>query len=126
MAVGQTPFPTMPPIPGIKLGTYNAGIKQTIRDDLLLIEMAEGAACAAVFTRNAFCAAPVLVARENLKHICHRWLLVNSGNANAGTGLQGYEDAKTTCHAVAAENRRQGQSGAAVFHWRYRPAFARG
>ena len=102
MAVGHNPFPIMPSIPGIKLGTYNAGIKQTIRDDLLLIEMAEGATCAAVFTRNAFCAAPVLVAREHLKHK-PRWLLVNSGNANAGTGLQGYEDAKTTCHEVAAE-----------------------
>lgn len=102
MPVGQNLFPTMPSIPGIKLGTTNAGIKQTVRDDLLLIEMAEGATCAAVFTRNAFCAAPVLVARENLKHK-PRWLLVNSGNANAGTGLQGYEDANATCHAVAAE-----------------------
>ncbi len=102
MAVGQNEFPTMPPVPGIKLGTTNAGIKQTVRDDLLVIEMAEGAICAAVFTRNAFCAAPVLVARENLKHK-PRWLLVNSGNANAGTGLQGYQDAKDTCHEVALE-----------------------
>jgi glutamate N-acetyltransferase / amino-acid N-acetyltransferase len=102
MAVGQNEFPIMPPIPGIKLGTYNAGIKQTVRDDLLLFEMAEGATCAAVFTRNAFCAAPILVARENLKHQ-PRWLLINSGNANAGTGLQGYSDAKDTCHEVAAE-----------------------
>ncbi|MEQ1486072.1 bifunctional glutamate N-acetyltransferase/amino-acid acetyltransferase ArgJ [Methyloglobulus sp.] len=102
MAVGQTPFPNMPEIPGIKLGTTNAGIKQTVRDDLLLIALVEGATCAAVFTQNAFCAAPVLVARENLKHQ-PRWLLVNSGNANAGTGLQGYEDANSTCHEVAVE-----------------------
>ncbi|MBK8814163.1 MAG: bifunctional glutamate N-acetyltransferase/amino-acid acetyltransferase ArgJ [Methylococcaceae bacterium] len=102
MAVGQNEFPTMPPIPGIKLGTTNAGIKQTVRDDLLLIAMAEKATCAAVFTKNAFCAAPVLVAKEHLKNK-PRWLLINSGNANAGTGLQGYEDAKATCHQVAAE-----------------------
>ena len=102
MPVGQNLFPTMPPIPGIKLGTTNAGIKQAVRDDLLLIEMAESASCAAVFTRNKFCAAPVLIARENLKHK-PRWLLINSGNANAGTGLQGFEDAKATCLDVAAE-----------------------
>lgn len=102
MAVGKNEFPSMPEIQGIKLGTTNAGIKQTVRDDLLLIEMAEGSTCAAVFTRNAFCAAPVHVARENLKHQ-PRWLLVNSGNANAGTGLQGYQDAKDTCSEVAVE-----------------------
>lgn len=102
MAVGQNTFPSMPAISGIKLGTYNAGIKQTIRDDLLLFEMAEGGTCAAVFTKNAFCAAPVLIAKENLKQQ-PRWLLINSGNANAGTGLQGYEDAKETCIEVASE-----------------------
>ena len=59
MAVGQCDFPTMHPVKGIKLGTCNAGIKQTVRDDILVIEMAEGGSCAAVFTQNAFCAAPV-------------------------------------------------------------------
>ncbi|MEQ1559720.1 MAG: bifunctional glutamate N-acetyltransferase/amino-acid acetyltransferase ArgJ [Methyloglobulus sp.] len=102
MAVGQTQFPNMPEIPGIKLGTTNAGIKQTVRDDLLLIDMVEGSTCAAVFTRNAFCAAPVHVAKSHLSQQ-PRWLLINSGNANAGTGLQGYEDAKTTCQDVAVE-----------------------
>lgn len=100
MAVGQNPFPTMPEITGIKLGTTNAGIKQTVRDDLLLIEMAEGASCAAVFTRNAFCAAPVHVAKANMPHQ-PRWLLINSGNANAGTGKQGMEDALQSCASVA-------------------------
>ena len=109
MSVGQNEFPPMPEVAGIKLGTYNAGIKQTIRDDLVLIAMAEGSACAAVFTRNAFCAAPVLVARENVKNK-PRWLVINSGNANAGTGLQGYEDAKATCQEVAVEaNGKAGQ-----------------
>ena len=100
MSVGQNPFPAMPTIPGIHLGTYNAGIKQTVRDDLLLIEMAVGSTCAAVFTRNAFCAAPVNVAKTNLAH--HpRWLLINSGNANAGTGQQGMTDALKSCSDVA-------------------------
>jgi glutamate N-acetyltransferase / amino-acid N-acetyltransferase len=100
MAVGQNNFPAMPEIPGIKLGTTNAGIKQTVRDDLLLIEMAEYATCAAVFTRNAFCAAPVHVAKANMVHQ-PRWLLINSGNANAGTGKQGMEDALLSCASVA-------------------------
>jgi glutamate N-acetyltransferase / amino-acid N-acetyltransferase len=108
MAVGQNNFPNMPEISGIKLGTYNAGIKQTVRDDLLLVEMAEGSTCAAVFTKNAFCAAPVIIAKEHLKHK-PRWLVVNSGNANAGTGLQGYEDAKATCHEVAVEAEGKSQ-----------------
>jgi glutamate N-acetyltransferase / amino-acid N-acetyltransferase len=108
MAVGQNELPNMPPVHGIKIGTTNAGIKQTVRDDLLLIELAESSTCAAVFTQNAFCAAPVIVARENLKHQ-PRWLLINSGNANAGTGLQGYEDAKASCREVAAETGGKSQ-----------------
>jgi glutamate N-acetyltransferase / amino-acid N-acetyltransferase len=108
MAVGHNEFPNIPEIPGIKLGTTNAGIKQTVRDDLLLIEMVENSTCAAVFTRNAFCAAPVHVAKENLGRN-PRWLLINSGNANAGTGLQGYEDAKATCREVALETKGKAQ-----------------
>jgi glutamate N-acetyltransferase/amino-acid N-acetyltransferase len=85
---------------GIRLGVCNAGIKQTEREDMLLIEMAEGGSCAAVFTQNAFCAAPVTVAKNHLEH--HpRWLLVNSGNANAGTGEQGMKDALQCCRQVA-------------------------
>lgn len=102
MAVGQCYFPTMHPVKGIKLGTCNAGIKQTQRDDILVIEMAELGNCAAVFTQNAFCAAPVLIAREHLAQE-PRWLLVNSGNANAGTGKQGLQDAFASCVALAGE-----------------------
>jgi glutamate N-acetyltransferase/amino-acid N-acetyltransferase len=100
MAVGQCAFPPIPAIKGIKLGTANAGIKQTVRDDILLIEMAQGATCAAVFTQNAFCAAPVVVARKHMTNSPH-WLLINSGNANAGTGLKGLRDAEASCAAVA-------------------------
>ena len=102
MAVGQIDFPTMHAVKGIKLGTCNAGIKQTVRDDILVLEMAEGGSCAAVFTQNAFCAAPVLVARQHLSQ-APRWLLVNSGNANAGTGKQGLQDAFACCASLAGE-----------------------
>ncbi len=87
-------------VPGLKLGSAGAGIKRTDRDDLLLIELAPGSSCAAVFTRNAFCAAPVTVSRRHLGN-APRWLLVNSGNANAGTGQRGLDDALESCRLVA-------------------------
>jgi glutamate N-acetyltransferase/amino-acid N-acetyltransferase len=99
-ADGQFHFPSMPDVAGITLGTANAGIKQTVRDDILLIQMSEGSTCAAVFTQNAFCAAPVHVAKANLAHN-PLWLLINSGNANAGTGTQGMNDALASCAGVA-------------------------
>lgn len=98
------------PVPGIRLGTAQAGIKKKDRDDLLIIEADETAEVAAVFTQNAFCAAPVLIAREHLQ-AAPRWLLVNSGNANAGTGTRGLSDARSTCEALA---RRVGHSGQKV------------
>lgn len=84
---------------GVRLGSACAGIKRNDRDDLVVIEAAEGSVCAAVFTRNALCAAPVIVARDHLGHQ-PRWLLVNSGNANAGTGQRGLDDARRTCRAL--------------------------
>ncbi|NOQ34641.1 MAG: bifunctional glutamate N-acetyltransferase/amino-acid acetyltransferase ArgJ [Methylococcaceae bacterium] len=100
MAVGQTSFPEMTTVAGISLGTTNAGIKQTERDDILILEMAAGGTAAAVFTQNAFCAAPVHVAKAHLIQN-PRWLLINSGNANAGTGQQGMDDALASCSDVA-------------------------
>ncbi|NOQ63798.1 MAG: bifunctional glutamate N-acetyltransferase/amino-acid acetyltransferase ArgJ [Methyloprofundus sp.] len=100
MAVGNIEFPKMQAVAGIKLGTACAGIKQTERDDLLLVEMTAGSTCAAVFTQNAFCAAPVHVAKKHLS-TSPRYLLINSGNANAGTGEQGMQDAMASCTAVA-------------------------
>ena len=100
MAVGQCDFPNMLNVAGITLGTACAGIKQTVKDDILVIQMAEQSTCAAVFTRNAFCAAPVHVAKANLAH-GPRWLLINSGNANAGTGEQGMQDALLSCAELA-------------------------
>ena len=88
-------------VQGIRLATVAAGIRYQGRDDLLLIELAEGGTCAAVFTRNAFCAAPVTVAREHLAKGPVRYLLINSGNANAGTGVPGLRAARETCRLLA-------------------------
>ena len=100
MAVNPLPFPIMHPVNGITLGTSNAGIKQTEHDDLLILQQVDGGSCAAVFTQNAFCAAPVRVAKGHLDQK-PRCLVINSGNANAGTGQQGWDDAILTCVTVA-------------------------
>ncbi|KAA1194482.1 bifunctional glutamate N-acetyltransferase/amino-acid acetyltransferase ArgJ [Pseudohalioglobus sediminis] len=104
MAVGAGKLPPLQPVPGVRLGTACAGIKKPGRKDLVLMELAPGSNCAGVFTRNAFCAAPVTVAREHLAACEHapRYLLINTGNANAGTGEQGLRDARSCCDAVAS------------------------
>ncbi len=91
------------PVPGIRLGVARAGIRYPDRDDLVLMEIGEGSGCAAVFTRNAFCAAPVTLARLNLAEAAPRYLLINSGNANAGTGDRGFADAVDCCRSVAKQ-----------------------
>ena len=88
-------------VPGVRLATIGAGIRYQGRDDLLALELAPGATTAAVFTRNAFCAAPVTLARHHLSQTAPRYLLVNSGNANAGTGARGLDDARACCAALA-------------------------
>ncbi|OGT03921.1 MAG: bifunctional ornithine acetyltransferase/N-acetylglutamate synthase [Gallionellales bacterium RIFCSPLOWO2_02_60_31] len=90
------------PVAGVFLGVTEANIKRENRKDLLVMQLSEGARVAGVFTRNRFCAAPVIVAREHLMQADGiRALLVNTGNANAGTGEQGMQDARTTCAALA-------------------------
>lgn len=93
--------PLFSAVPGVRLSAGAAGIRYRDRDDLVLVELAEGAACAATFTRNAFCAAPVTVARAHLIAGSPRWWLINAGNANAGTGERGLTDARATCGALA-------------------------
>ncbi len=88
-------------VKGIRLGTTAAGIRYTDRDDLVVIECQAGTICAAVFTRNRFSAAPVQVAKEHLNQAAPRALLINSGNANAGTGEQGTQDAVRCCQILA-------------------------
>ncbi|MGB0765716.1 MAG: bifunctional ornithine acetyltransferase/N-acetylglutamate synthase, partial [Luminiphilus sp.] len=91
------------PIPGVRLGIAQAGIKKSDHDDLVLIELAPGSRCLGLFTQNAFCAAPVHVARAHLQQNegSSRYWVINTGNANAGTGEAGMNAARATCAAVA-------------------------
>ncbi len=89
------------PVPGLRLAAGAAGIRYQGRDDLVVFELPPAATCAAVFTRNAFCAAPVTLARHHLHAGAPRYLLINSGNANAGTGRRGLDDARASCEALA-------------------------
>jgi glutamate N-acetyltransferase/amino-acid N-acetyltransferase len=104
VAVALTPpaRDALHPVPGVKLGIARAGIRKADRKDLLLMTLAEGGAAAGLFTRNRFCAAPVLVCREHLASGASvRAIVVNTGNANAGTGERGLADARTVCAEVA-------------------------
>ena len=91
-------------VPGVRLGTAAAKIKNWPRDDVLLVAFDPATIAAGVFTQNRFCAAPVSVCREHLGDDGHaiRALIVNAGNANAGTGQSGIAHARATCEAVAA------------------------
>ena len=101
MAVGLEENTELHPVMGIKLAACSAGIYKKLRLDLALIECTQGTSVAAVFTRNAFCAAPVVVAREHLDKCNPLYLLINAGNANAGLGKAGYKAALQTCHHLA-------------------------
>ncbi|MEH6585379.1 MAG: bifunctional glutamate N-acetyltransferase/amino-acid acetyltransferase ArgJ [Halioglobus sp.] len=103
MAVGQDTLPELLPVLGVRIATVCAGIKKPGHKDLVLMELAPGSRCVGVFTQNAFCAAPVIVAKAHLLDCAGQpgYLLVNTGNANAGTGKQGIADARACCLAVA-------------------------
>jgi glutamate N-acetyltransferase/amino-acid N-acetyltransferase len=90
------------PVPGLALGVAMAGIKKPNRKDLLVMRLAPGSRAAGVFTRNRFCAAPVILAKKHLKSAV-RALVVNTGNANAGTGADGLKRAQAVCAALAGE-----------------------
>jgi len=101
LPVGLKPLSVLHPVAGVRLGTARAGIRKPGRRDLVVMEISPGAHCAAVFTQNAFCAAPVVLARNHLAQAAPRYLLINTGNANAGTGAQGLRDAGACCAALA-------------------------
>ena len=89
-------------VAGVSLGVAAAGIRKADRTDLVLILLSEGTRVGGLFTRNRFCAAPVLVAREHLERGREiRALVINTGNANAGTGERGFADARRTCAEAA-------------------------
>ncbi len=95
------------PIQGIRLGWAESNIKQSNRKDLLVIEIADGSTVSGVFTQNRFCAAPVTLCKKHLTAVKNndvtgiKALVINTGNANAGTGEQGMLDAITTCQNLA-------------------------
>jgi glutamate N-acetyltransferase/amino-acid N-acetyltransferase len=95
------------PVPGVRLGIAMAGVRKANRKDLVVVALDEGAAVGGVFTQNRFCAAPVQVCREHLAQAAAggaagiRALVINTGNANAGTGTDGLARARRTCEAAA-------------------------
>lgn len=101
MAVGPGTLPEFFPVAGVKLGIASAGIKKPGRKDVVVFELAPGSRVAGIFTRNQFCAAPVTISRQHLARTAPRYLLVNTGNANAGTGERGMKDAVVCCQALA-------------------------
>ena len=102
----QAPNPLdLAPVAGVTLGIAEAGVRKANRKDLVVVRLEEGAAVAGVFTQNRFCAAPVQVCREHLAHLAEgsaiRAIVVNTGNANAGTGADGLARARRTCASLA-------------------------
>ncbi|QLE97012.1 bifunctional glutamate N-acetyltransferase/amino-acid acetyltransferase ArgJ [Neptunomonas phycophila] len=103
MAVGPATLPSMYSVDGIRIGVASAGIKKLGRKDVVVFEVCEDASVAGVFTTNAFCAAPVVISKDHLAQGNVRYFLINTGNANAGTGKQGLADAYECCDLLAAE-----------------------
>ncbi len=94
-------LPEMHPVSGFKLATVCAGIKATDKKDVVLMSFGTQAHVAGVFTQNAFCAAPVHIAKEHLQKNSVQYFVINTGNANAGTGEQGIQDALLTCDKLS-------------------------
>ena len=103
-----TPAAELYPVPGVRWGIAEAGIRKANRKDLAVLLLDEGASVGAVFTQNRFCAAPVQICREHLaknsgQSLGIRAMLINTGNANAGTGADGLSRALSSCIALARE-----------------------
>ncbi|MDQ9011203.1 bifunctional glutamate N-acetyltransferase/amino-acid acetyltransferase ArgJ [Acinetobacter gerneri] len=101
MAVGDVTMPQMHVVQGVKIGSAEAYVRYPNRRDLVVFEFAQGTNVAGVFTQNAFCAAPVRVSKTHLAQANPRFLVINTGNANAGTGKLGLENAQQTCVKLA-------------------------
>ena len=100
----ETNAASLLPIGGVQIFVGQAGVKKPQHDDLTLLTLSEGCTIGAVFTQNRFCAAPVRVCKRHLAQAAHiRALVVNTGNANAGTGEEGYERAVAVCAAAAKQ-----------------------
>ena len=101
MPVGLNAPSQLMPIPGIKIGVAESNIRYQDRDDLVVMTLSEGTKTAAVYTKNRYCAAPVTLCKEHAQACSPQALLINSGNANAGTGALGMQNAKQSCELVA-------------------------
>lgn len=101
MAVGSGEIGELFPVAGIKIGIASAGIKKPGRKDVVVFELCEGSTVAGVYTLNRFCAAPVHVAKSHMSKGDIRYLLVNTGNANAGTGQEGMQNALRSCQSLS-------------------------
>ena len=101
MAVGDVTMPQMHVVQGVKIGSAEAYVRYPNRRDLVVFEFAAGSNVAGVFTQNAFCAAPVHVSKAHLAQGNPRYLLINTGNANAGTGKLGMQNAEISCAKLA-------------------------
>ena len=101
MAVGDVTMPLMHVVKGVKIGSTEAHVRYPNRRDLVIFEFSEGANVAGVFTQNAFCAAPVRISKAHLAESNARYLVINTGNANAGTGPLGLQNAQKICESLA-------------------------
>ncbi|OTG89847.1 bifunctional glutamate N-acetyltransferase/amino-acid acetyltransferase ArgJ [Acinetobacter sp. ANC 3832] len=101
MAVGDVAMPHMHVVQGVKIGSAEAYVRYPNRRDVVVFEFSEGANVAGVFTQNAFCAAPVHISKAHLAQGNPRYLVINTGNANAGTGQLGMQNAQQTCAQLA-------------------------
>jgi glutamate N-acetyltransferase/amino-acid N-acetyltransferase len=101
MAVGSGELGTLHPVKGISMAAVSAGIKKPGRLDCVVFSLGDEATVAGVFTTNAFCAAPVTVCKNHLAQAAPRYFVINTGNANAGTGKQGIDNALQVCLEVA-------------------------
>jgi len=101
MAVGLKNVSGLLPVKGVRVAACSADIYKTNRKDLALISFSSNSSCAAVFTQNAFCAAPVVIAKNHIEKGESAYCLINAGNANAGLGEQGIEAAMDVCQHLA-------------------------
>ena len=103
MAVGSHVLPPLYEVKGVLIGTASAGIKTVGRNDLVVFALEEGCKVAGVYTKNAFCAAPVTLTKKHIKEAQPRYFVINTGNANAGTGEAGMQAALAVCKALAEQ-----------------------
>ncbi len=102
MAVGSADLGKLYPVPGVRMSAVAAGLRKPGKLDLVLFELADQSVSAGIFTRNAFCAAPIAICKQHLQTMMPRYLLINTGNANAGTGAAGMHAAHRSCAELGA------------------------